>query len=249
MASEWYVEDNDRATGPFTVAQMKAQATSSRIKPETRVRKGRRGKWIAAKNVKGLLATKVGPQTTSSDTTSSSKRNSESSPQVTGVIAGEEGVFLAPIRNRKRRAIIFGVLAAFILIGQAPIPKQLFFDITVGLIIGSYPIVEVKKKSIEQTIMVFFFPVYKKVWKLRDFVGVETGVEPRIADTIGCLVFIFWFWFLFRLFDHLMPWLGGNYKLFLRQYDDEKLLIWQGNNTTDFEANLALFEAVGLPIG
>jgi hypothetical protein len=46
-----------------------------------------------------------------------------------------------------------------------------------------------------------------------------------------------------------MPWLGGNYKLFLRQYDDEKLLIWQGNNTTDFEANLALFEAVGLPIG
>ena len=250
MASEWYVEDNDRAIGPFTVAQMKAQATSSRIKPETRVRKGRRGKWIAAKNVKGLLDPRADQQTTSSAKPSFSKSKRQSTPQVTGVGSAEEGVFLAPLRNRKRRAVIFGVLVVFILIGQAPIHQQLFFDITVGLIIGSYPIVEVKKKSIEQTIMVFFFPVHKKIWKMRDFVSVETGVESRIADTIGCMVLIFfWYWFLFRLFDHMMPWLGGNYKLFLRQYDDEKLLIWQGNNTTDYEANLALFEAAGLPIG
>ena len=55
MAREWYVEDEGRATGPFNVAQMKAQAASNRIKPETRVRKGRSGKWIAAKKVKGLL--------------------------------------------------------------------------------------------------------------------------------------------------------------------------------------------------
>ena len=97
--------------------------------------------------------------------------------------------------------------------------------------------------------MVFFFPVHKKTWRLRDFISVETDMEPRIADTIGCLVLVvFFIWFLFRLFDHMMPWLGGNYKLFLRQYDDEKLLIWQGNNTSDYEANLALFESAGLAI-
>ena len=41
---------------------------------------------------------------------------------------------------------------------------------------------------------------------------------------------------------------GGNYKLFLKQYDDEQLLIWQGNNTADYEANLDLLESAGLPI-
>ena len=248
MAGEWYVEDNDRATGPFTVAQMKAQATSARIKPETRVRKGRRGKWIAAKNVKGLIQPHVEHSSSAGKGTSASKAKTR--PQVTDASGGEEGTFLAPLRNRKRRGIIFILLVLFIMIGQAPIHQQLFFDITVGLLIGSYPLVEVKRKTIEQTLIIFFMPVHRKVWRMRDFVSVETGVEPRIADTIGCLVLLFfWYWFLFRLFDHLVPWLGGNYKLFLRQYDDEKLLIWQGNNTTDFENNLALFESAGLPIG
>lgn len=249
MASEWYVEDNERATGPFTVAQMKAQVTSARIKPDTRVRKGRRGKWVEAKNVKGLIPANENKQSPARQRTAATK-DAKAVPRVTGEISGTEGVFLAPLRNRKRRGIVFILLVLFIVIGQAPIHQQLFFDITVGLLIGSYPLVEVKKKTIEQTLIIFFIPVHRKVWKMRDFVGVETGVEPRIADTLGCFVLIFfWYWFLFRLFDHIVPWLGGNYKLFLRQYDDEKLLIWQGNNTTDFENNLALFESAGLPIG
>ncbi len=244
MASEWYVEDNGRATGPFSVEQMKAQASGNRIKRETRVRKGRDGKWIPAKKVKGLLGSDTPPQELSK-----TKEARSAAPDTEVKQLEDEGICLAPLRNRKRRAIIYVCLVAFIMIGRAPIHQQLFFDLTVGLIIGSYPIVEVKKRTIEQTIMVFFFPVHRKAWKLRDFISVETGMEPRIADTIGCLVlFFFWYWFLFRLFDHLMPWLGGNYKLFLRQYDDEKLLIWQGNNTSDYESNLALFESAGLPV-
>lgn len=245
MANQWYVEDEGRATGPFSVSQMKAQAAANRIKPETRVRKGLRGKWIAAKNVRGLLAAH-----SLSSAPSNAKRARTLTPQVTGVATGEdEGTFLVPARNRKRRAIIFGCLVAFILVGQAPLHQQLFFDLTVGLMIGSFPLVEVKRKTIEQTIIVFFFPVHRKVWKFRDFISVETAMEPRIVDSIGCFVLLFWWWwFLFRLFDYMFPWLGGNYKLFLRQFDDEKLLIWQGNNTSDFEANLALFNSAGLPI-
>lgn len=230
MAREWYVEDEGRATGPFNVAQMKAQAASNRIKPETRVRKGRSGKWIAAKKVKGLLDVDA-PQPEHLK-----KKKAKPTPQVTGVKQSEEeGIWLAPVRNRRRRVLIYVCLVPFIMIGQAPIYQQLPFVLAVGLIIGSYPIVEVKKKTIEKTIMVFFFPVHKKAWRLRDFISVETDMEPPS-------------WFLFRLFDLMMPWLGGNYKLFLRQYDDEKLLIWQGNNTSDYEANLALFESAGLAI-
>jgi hypothetical protein len=34
--------------------------------------------------------------------------------------------------------------------------------------------------------------VHRKSWKLRDFVGVETDVEQRLAQTIGILVLFFW---------------------------------------------------------
>jgi hypothetical protein len=53
---------------------------------------------------------------------------------------------------------------------------------------------------------------------------------------------------MFRIFDHVMPWLGGDHKLWLRQYDDERLLIWQGNNAAHFEANLRRLESAGLRI-
>lgn len=237
MASEWYVEVEGRPTGPFTVRQLKAQAGAELIKPDTRVRKGR-GPWYLASNVKGLIG-------------SSPAEPSRNEPASNAIKPAKTsaGTFLAPLRNRNRRAVIFVCIVVFILIGQAPLHQQFFFDLTIGLIIGSYPVVEVKKKTIEQTLIVFFFPVHKKILKLRDFVAVETSTESRIADTVGCLVFFFfWYWFLFRLFDHMMPWLGGNYKLTLRRYDDEEVLIWQGNNTTDFEANLAALEAAGLRV-
>lgn len=266
MASEWFVNNDDQTTGPFTVPQMKAQAKAGRIKPSTLVRKGK-GKWIEARRVQGLLAATQKPATvdgipaakTGKSKTGKSKPNKSNnqsdkirSPQVTGAAISDddESTFLAPLRKRRGRAIIFSVLVIFMLIGRAPIHQQLVFDICMGLILGSYPLVEVKKRTIERTLMIFFYPAHKTIWKLRDFTAVETDVEPRIADKIGILIFFFfWLWFMFRLFDRVMPWLGGDYKLWLRQWDDERLLIWQGNNTADFEANLALLEATGLRIG
>lgn len=246
--AEWYVEDNGRATGPFSAKQLKAQAASSRIRPETKVRKGRKGKWIEAKRVQGLMGDATGSKKKLSES-EQAKTKDASTPQVLPKSNVEEGTFLAPARSRKRRAFIYVCLVALVCVGTAPIIQVLFFALTVGLMIGSYPLVEVKKKTIEQTLIVFFFPVHKKTYKLRDFVSVMPGTEPRIADTLGCLVlFFFWYWFLFRLFDHLMPWLGGNYKLNLKQYDDEQIVIWQGNNAADFEANLALLQSAGLPI-
>lgn len=239
MAIEWFVENDGRPTGPFTVAQMKAQATAHKITANTRVRRGKRGKWVAARQVKGLLRQVP-------------KQAAEPShdEKLVAKASDAEGIFLAPLRNQKRRLIVFGCLAAFILIGRAPLHQQLFFDLTMGLMIGSYPIVEIKKKSIEKTLMIFFYPAHKTIYKLRDYVGVETAVESRLTDSVGCLViFIFWYWFLFRLFDHLIPWLGGNYKLQMRRYDDELTLIWQGNNVHDFEANLEALQAAGLPLG
>lgn len=118
-----------------------------------------------------------------------------------------------------------------------------------GLIIGSYPLVQVKKKTIEQTLFVLFYPVHTKVLRLRDFVSVEADVEPGMGDQFGCLIYVFfWYAIMWKFFDFLMPWLGGTYKLYLKELTDERTLIWQGSNTYDYEANLDLFVSKGLPV-
>ena len=244
MAGQWYVQDNQRETGPFTAAQIKAQAVNSRIKPETLVRKGKRGNWVAAARVKGLLSAVQLQQSETVPTKPQAKTTAGTTAKINA-----EGEFFAPLRNRRKRFIIFALLVGFALIGPSPWLHKAIFFLSMGLIIGSYPIVQVKQRTIEHTMIVGFFPVRRKSWKLRQFISVETDAEPRITQAIGCLVFIiFPIWFMFRIFDHLMPWLGGDHKLWLRQNDDARLQIWQGNNTDHFEANLQLLESTGLPI-
>ena len=246
MATEWFIQNGEQELGPFTVKQLRAQAAAKRIQPDTKVRRGQRGKWYRAKNVKGLLSTEV---IEAANTGEDAKPSAPQARKIADAPAAEDGVYMVPVQNRKRRAIIFGIVVVFILIGQAPLHKQLFFDLTVGLIIGSYPILIVREKTIEQQIYLFFFKAHTKSWKLRDFVGVEAEMESRLMDQYGCLIVVFFWWaLLWRLFDFLMPWIGGTYKLYLREYNDEKMLIWQGSNERDYEANLALLNQRGLPI-
>jgi hypothetical protein len=244
MAGQWYVQDNQRAAGPFTAAQIKTQAENSRIKPETLVRKGARGNWVAAARVKGLLSAVQLQQSASVSTQTPATTTAEATAKI-----DDEGEFFAPLRNRRKRFIIFALLVGFALIGPSPWLHKAIFFLSMGLIFGSYPIVQVKQRTIEQTMIVGFFPVRRRSWKLRQFISVETDAEPRITQAVGCLVFIILpIWLMFRLFDHLMPWLGGDHKLWLRRHDDERLQIWQGNNTDHFEANLKLLESTELPI-
>lgn len=51
----WYCEVEGRVQGPLTAAELKERATSGRLAPGHRVRKGEDGPWIPASQVKGLL--------------------------------------------------------------------------------------------------------------------------------------------------------------------------------------------------
>jgi|GEM_PF-5203779 len=229
MATEWFVSNEDQVTGPFTVAQLRAQAAAQKLNPDTRIRRGRRGKWYAAKNVKGLLAKEA---VEASEKTDSQKSKTQSKPKSKSQSQAdeEEGTFLAPVHNRKVRAIVWGCVCALVVLGRAPIYQQLIFDLMVGIVLGSYPIIEVKSKFIEQTIYVLFYPVYKNRWRFKDYYAVDSHADSPA---------VFW-----RMFELLMPWLGGTYKIHLKDYSDDRTVIWQGNNTRDYEANLALLRSI-----
>lgn len=237
MPVEWYIKQHGKTRGPITSKQLRALAGRTVVTPESPVRKGKLGEWVPAARIKGLFDTShgappaaKGPQVRSNNGTGS-----------TGI--GEDGQVLEPQRRVRLRVISLATLVGFVCIGPAPWYQKLLFALSMLLIFGAYPVIVVTEKYIEQTIIVGFYPAHRKRWKLREFTAVETEMEQRITETFGLLVLFFWvFWLLFRIFDFLMPWMGGNYKLYLRQFDDERLLIWQGNNDADYETNRDILE-------
>ena len=54
---QWFVRKGQKIHGPFTSRQLRKLASESQIKPDTTVRKGEAGSWIAAQKIKGLFAT------------------------------------------------------------------------------------------------------------------------------------------------------------------------------------------------
>jgi hypothetical protein len=147
------------------------------------------------------------------------------------------------------RLVVFVLLIAFILIGGAPWYQQASFVASMCFLLGTFPNAQLTSEHLQSNYVVCFLPVHKKRWPLSEFVRIETDIEQRIVQSWGILVLFFWsLWLMFRMFDYLMPWLGGDYKLWLRTYGDERLLVWQGNSESHFEGNLrALEEATGLP--
>jgi hypothetical protein len=53
--NEWYYQSDDAVVGPLTAAELRAKATQKEISADNFVRKGRSGKWVIAKDVRGLF--------------------------------------------------------------------------------------------------------------------------------------------------------------------------------------------------
>jgi len=53
---QWFVRKGDKTHGPFSSQQLKQLAKGSKISPDSPVRRGNEGQWVAAQKVKGLFA-------------------------------------------------------------------------------------------------------------------------------------------------------------------------------------------------
>ena len=162
----------------------------------------------------------------------------------------EDRLSLEPVRNSRRRAIIWGALCAFALIGTAEILPKFAFCLSMGLILGSFPQAHLENGAFHRDLYVLFLRVRKQRWKLERFVQIETGLEDRPFDSFanvfksGELMNRIW-----GLFDACAPWLGGDYKIWLRAASGKRVLAWQGSNDDQFQANLdVLRRTTGLQV-
>jgi hypothetical protein len=150
------------------------------------------------------------------------------------------------------RATILVFMTAFALIvGSRPVPMIGSCLLMAGLF-STFPRCRIGPKQFEKEWFVFFLPVRVTRINLADAIQIETDVEQRMGLSGGCLLSLFvgvqnvlMVWLL----DWLIPWAGGDYKIWLRTKSGGRVLAWQGNGDDNFRRNLETIEDVsGLPV-
>ncbi len=150
------------------------------------------------------------------------------------------------------RIVILALLLFMALISTTSWPAKLFFCLSVAAIFGTFPRPRINSKFFEKEWFVVFVPVSVRRTPLADVVQIETDLEQRFGMAGGCflsLIFGVWNVLMVWLLDWLIPWAGGDYKLWLRTASGRRVLAWQGNGEANFRHNLDVLEDVsGLPV-
>jgi hypothetical protein len=164
----------------------------------------------------------------------------------------DENTYLIPEPRIWLRITLFVFMVLIAIISRSPWHAQLGFTLMMLGLIGTFPHSRINAKGFEKQWYAIFMPVHVQRTKLTQIVRIETDVESGVGFIGGCAIFVFLgplvFPFLW-LADWLLPWLGGDYKLWLRTVSDERVLVWQGNGESNFRCNLAVLEeAFNLPV-
>ncbi len=150
------------------------------------------------------------------------------------------------------RATILAALTALIMMADRISFSCVAFCLTMTALLGTFPRARIGAKTFEKEWFVCFVPVGVTRTRLADVVQIETDLESRMGMVGGCLlglVFGFMNVLFIWLLDWLIPWAGGDYKLWLRTESDQRVLAWQGNGEVHFRRNLEILKnASGLPV-
>jgi hypothetical protein len=136
---------------------------------------------------------------------------------------------LVPQPKTWLRATILALLVVFALIGgSGPIATIVFCLVMAGLF-GTFPRCRISSEQFEREWFVFFVPVRVERTCLADVTQIETDVEQKMGIQGGCLLSLFvgvqnvlMVWLL----DWLIPWAGGDYKIWLRLLSRRRVLTY-----------------------
>ena len=155
---------------------------------------------------------------------------------------------LVPLRRMGPRVGTLAALVLFLLIGSPSLLSFLGFTLVTALVLGTFPRAYVSPTEFEQQLIVMFISVRVTRWPLNDCGAIETDVETRVPWWSGFVFGIanlLWVWAL----DHLFPWFGGDFKIWLRTLSGKRILAWQGDGESRFRENLKILERQsGLPL-
>jgi hypothetical protein len=144
--------------------------------------------------------------------------------------------------------LAFAALAAFASIGTASWLSKLGFCAAMAFFLGSYRVARLKDGRFERRMVIMFVPLKTRRFQLDRCTDIETHWEGGMRVEWSLLTGA-WLWIFWTLFDWLIPWLGGSYRLRLRRVKGGPALVWQGNSEANFQANLEILKNnTGLPV-
>ncbi|MBN1395793.1 MAG: hypothetical protein JW959_12290 [Pirellulales bacterium] len=164
----------------------------------------------------------------------------------------DDYVDLVPRPKTMLRGAILIALLFLGLISNAPAAAKIVAGLTMVAIFGTFPYSRISAEKFQKTWHVLFIPVYIQHVPLGGVDRIETGLEQKMNLASGCAIaFLVGIWNLVMiwLLDWLIPWAGGDYKLWLRLDSGRRVLAWQGNGEANFRQNVHVLEdASGLPV-
>jgi hypothetical protein len=145
------------------------------------------------------------------------------------------------------RLTLATAMLALMLISTGPPSVKLIAAVSMIGVLGTYPAMRINPRCFEKHWRVAFIPIGTTREPLDQFVHVETDLEQRFGLGAGCALALLvgvWNVVMVRVLDWLLPWAGGDYKLWLRTGGNRRVLAWQGNGEANFRHNLEVLEAV-----
>ncbi len=147
---------------------------------------------------------------------------------------------LLPLPRVKIRWILFVLLLLPALMSSTAWYEKLFPALLVASVVGTYRQSRICGDRFESRMILLFWPLRVRKWKLDRVVVIETEMASRGGMGAGLLIAPLWIFG--RICDWLLPWLGGDIKLWLRSAKGKRVLAWQGNSDEHYQTNLEILQ-------
>jgi hypothetical protein len=157
-----------------------------------------------------------------------------------------------PLYPRPRiwlRATVVVLLVALAWVGTTPWYAKTVFCLAMLGLLGSFPRPRIDSTCYEKTWFICFVAVRPIRIPWEKCIQIETDLDERLDAASSFLLFGVRDMLLGWIIDWLLPWFGGEYKLWLRTGPHDRVLAWQGNGEWNFRQNVDVLEdASGLPV-
>jgi hypothetical protein len=147
-----------------------------------------------------------------------------------------EEIRLVPYRSIPVRLTVFALLVALVLIGLPPWLDVVFFAVGMAMLVGTFPRSWIRDGRFEREFRLAFFRIHHKRWRLDEVEQIEVGSEEPLGCVFAPVLVVV------RLVDRFFPWVGGEYKIWLRTFSGHRASAWQGFGQAQFRENLQALE-------
>jgi hypothetical protein len=155
---------------------------------------------------------------------------------------------LRPLPYLGARLGAFAAITALAFIGSTPWSAKLGFCGFLAFLLGSFRIARLCDGFFERQLVIMFVPLRRKKFQFDRCTEIEVYAEGGIGEAWAVVPGV-QIWLMWSIFDWLVPWLGGNYRVRLRRVKGGPALVWQGNSEANFQANLEMLQNnTGLPV-